>query len=85
MLARFVRINPKSWNGGICLRFDVLTTPGKVQGRYVTVYSRGQLGVCEATVIPEIPTEVRSNLCHPRALEYLCLQPTVMLAVNDCK
>ena len=78
VIARYVRVKPMSWNKNICLRFDVLTTPGKLKGRYVTVYAKEQIGVCEVNVIPESVTAAkRSELCHPRALQQLCLPPPV--------
>ena len=78
VMARYVRIKPMSWNKNICLRFDVLTTPGRLEGRYVTVYAKEQLGVCEVNVISEtLITETRSDLCHPRALQQVCRPPLV--------
>jgi hypothetical protein len=77
--ARFVRVHPVAYNQDICMRFDVLRGPGRAEGRYVTVYAKSRLSLCEIEVYPEVAggTGGRSAMCTPRLLQSSCLKPEV--------
>ena len=73
--ARFVKILPVSWNYDIAMRWDVIVSPGKVKGRYVTLFAQTQLSVCEIRVYPEQTPSSRSALCSPQEMQPLCRAP----------
>ena len=76
--ARYVKLRPLSWNYHICLRWDVLVTPGFVKGRYVTIFGDTQLSVCEVRVYSEQAPASRSALCSPQEIQRVCVAPTLL-------
>ena len=76
--AQFIRVHPVGFNGKICMRFDVLRAPGRVEGRYVTVYAKSKLSLCEIGVYPEVASSgSRSAMCSPRSVQSSCFTPPV--------
>ena len=55
--------------------FFLIVSPGKVKGRYVTLFAQTQLSVCEIRVYPEQTPSSRSALCSPQEMQPLCRAP----------
>ena len=81
--ARYVQIRPVTWNYDICMQWEVLVSPGKVKGRYLTMYADTQISICEARVYAEQETSVRSAFCSPREVQPLCVPPALSVQPSE--
>ena len=73
-----IRVYPVAYNNNLCMRFDVIKAIGPAEGRYVSVYAKSRLSLCEIEVYPVVATATsRSAMCSPRSVQSNCVKPVL--------